>query len=130
MSALNYDVDAAIRQLDNLANHVPDAVPAAVQAMADVVVPAVRNAAPEDTGVLKKVIGKSGTRLSKKGNPYSLVFVKDRGLKDKNVFKAVVAEYGSDKQQKKPFWRDAVERAMPEAHEKAKEILEKAMQTQ
>jgi len=134
MGELDYDVDDLMNCLDRLADQVPAAIPKAIDAMANVLVPKLRAAAPEDTGELKKAIGKSNLRTSKNGVKYKLVFVKNRGENDRNVYKAVVAEYGRSGKnprgplQPKPFWRRTVNAAYGEMLEAGKKVMEEAVE--
>lgn len=133
-----------------------EAIPRAIEAMSDVLIPKLRRAAPFDTANsyddhLQDLIGRSKVKISKKGNPYALVFIKKRSSKygknsknDKHVFKAVVAEYGRRGAQgvnkngtivkippldPKPFWRTTVIEAREEMIAAGKAVIDEAIES-
>lgn len=152
MARITFENDGLVNMLDDLAVKVPAGIPKAVEAMADVVHPALIAAAPYDGSErhrdkhLKEVITKTKVRVSS-GNAdgigrYITIFVSPRGIKgaevkesrrknratvnwdkDKHVFKLVVSEYGSSRQEAKPWFRPTIEKKGDEALNAANEVL-------
>lgn len=152
MARITFDNDSLIDMLDDLAAKVPNKIPEAVEAMADVVHPALISAAPYDGSErhkdkhLKEVITKTKVRKSSRSGEgigrYITIFVSPRGIKgaeikdskrknrarqnwdkDKHVFKLVVSEYGSSKQAATPWWKPTIEKKGDEALSAANEIM-------
>lgn len=126
MARIEFENEGLCEMLDALVRRVPEKVPKALENMATILQDKLRAAAPYDGSSkhrdkhLRDIIKKTKVR-SKNGEKYVTVFVSPRGIKnakpgrrginwdkDKHVFKLVVAEYGSSKQAKKPFWKPTV----------------------
>ena len=146
MSEFEFDVDTLLQELDGYTSRMPEIIPKAIKAMSKVVEDNLKKApTPYDADNtksthLRQAIGRSGVRTSREGVKYQLVFVKDRGEKDRNVYKAVVGEYGrkdtllpSGKRipaiprPNEPFWRTTVERSRTAAIEAGKKVFEDEM---
>jgi len=141
MARIEFQNEGLCEMLDDLVRKIPEKVPEALGAMADTLQGKLIAAAPYDGSSrhrdkhLKEIIKKAKSR-SKKQNKIT-IFVSPRGIKgaqqgkrarknwdaDKHVFKLVVAEYGSSKQAKKPFWNPTVKASEEELIHQASEIL-------
>lgn len=147
MARMLFENDELIEKLDSLARRVPAKIPEALEAMADVLEPALISAAPYDGSRkhkekhLREVIKRTNVRpatgeISPNGK-HLTIFVSPRGIrgatqgkrarknwdKDKHVFKVVVAEYGSSKQPANPFWRQTIDKNADKILEAGAELL-------
>jgi len=138
--------DDLVNTLDRLARTVPTAAPKAVDAMANVIRPALIAAAPYDGSAnhkgkhLKEVIKRSKIKHLA-GSTITSVWLMPRGIRgakksprasknwdaDKQVYKLVVAEFGRSDMRAKPFWEPTVKRVSNEAVNAAVEIMQKEM---
>ena len=139
-----FENDSLIDLLDRIETKVPQAIPVAVEKMAATLQKKLINAAPYDdkthqpgTKHLKEVIKTTKVR-HKNGECYTTIYVSPRGLngekvknywdKDKYIFKLVVSEYGSSKQEKKPWWKPTIKTSEDELAEIAEEIIKGAIE--
>ena len=137
-----FENDSLIDLLDEIETKIPQAIPVAVEKMAATLRKKLINAAPYDnknhqpgTKHLKEAIRATKVRR-KNGEYYTTFFVSPRGLKnaknhwdkDKYIFKLVVSEYGSSKQEKKPWWKPTIKTSEDELAEIAEEIIKGAIE--
>lgn len=143
--------DDLVNTLDRLARTVPTAAPKAVDAMANVIRPALIAAAPYDSNPrhrekhLKQVIKRS--KIKQIGLGYGTghitsIWLMPRGIPgakksprasknwdaDKQIYKLVVAEFGRSDMRAKPFWEPTVKRVSNEAVNAAVEVMQKEME--
>lgn len=139
--------DDLIKEFDELGTRLVGKTENACDKMADVIRPALINAAPYDGKNnkykhLKDVIVKTKPRKSD-GSAQVVIWVKPRGIKgakkgakaaknwnaDKHIYKIVVSEYGRSDLPAKPFWTPTVNnnaaRAMRAGVEELKKELER-----
>jgi|GEM_PF-1864014 len=140
--------DGLIKELDRLAKSVPQATPKAVDAMSEVIRPALIAAAPYDgrrknrrDKHLKEVI-KQGTTFRLHNGAQTSIWLKPRGVRgakqgpkasknwdaDKQIYKLVVAEFGRSNQKAKPFWEPTVDAKADAAVNAAISILKKEIE--
>lgn len=146
MARIEFENEGLCEMLDELVHRVPAKVPEALEKMGDSLQRKLQANAPYDGSSrhrdkhLREIIKKTKVR-SKNGEQYVTVFVSPRGVKgakpgkrgvkgrninwdkDKHVFKLVVAEYGSSKQAKKPFWHPTIRASEDELINQAREVL-------
>ena len=147
---LNIENNDVLDNFVRLARAVPASAPKALDAMANVIRPALIAAAPYDSNPrhrekhLKQVIKRS--KIKQIGLGYGTghitsIWLMPRGIPgakksprasknwdaDKQVYKLVVAEFGRSDMRAKPFWEPTVKRVSNEAVNAAVEVMQKEM---